>query len=76
MGAHDKAARLLVRVANNISKFPSRELMHDKMFVLLFYYRYCSNININSNRMPTFWTQGVCIQLCCHVNETRIPLTY
>lgn len=55
-GDHIKGARMLIRVANNISKFPSRKCNKNIILVVFIYifsfFRYCTNFNFDCNRVP------------------------
>ncbi|XP_017879178.1 WD repeat-containing protein 19 isoform X2 [Ceratina calcarata] len=55
---HLRGARMLIRVANNISKFPSR--------------RYRSNFDVHRDRMSKSWIEIRSVQFCRYINASRI----
>lgn len=82
IGNHQQAAKLLIQVAVNISRFPARmlnysvytykrfDLMNHSGYFIVFH-RYNSNINIDSYRVPSCWFPEGRIFLCINIDETR-----
>jgi len=71
-GNHLLGARLLCRVANNISKFPSRESCH--ILAVFITTNVCAircgtHPYFHCGRVSSVRVEGFSIYLCCHVDE-------
>lgn len=79
IGDHRQAAKLLIQVAANISRFPARQFSNvfpdaDNKITnnTTSIFRYCPNINIDGYRMPSRRVQKGSFFIRFNANATRI----